>query len=491
MNRKSTCLSNPTFDSYSFYLKLLSYILIAIFLLFFNTRGYSAQVTLAWDPSNQADLKGFRIYYGTASGSYQWTIDAGNVTTYKVTGLNIGATYYAAATAYNTSGVESTFSNEVMFTVPGCTYSISPSTASFPPTGGAGTVNITTSSYCTWTASSNASWVTVGVGSGQGNGSISYTVSPNNNTASQTASLAIAGNTFMVTEAGRTQTIYTITASQGTGGTISPIGQIGVLSGGGQNFTITPNSGYRIADVTVDGVSQGPIDVYTFTGVTKNHTIYASFSSISGPPRATTKPSSFNGRGSISLNGYVNPNDLSTTCHFEWGLTAAYGNSTQSQNITDGNSDLPVTADLNGLNPEAIYHFRLVAMNSAGTSYGGDQTFRASNSSRDFNNDGNTDILWRNKVTGGVVVWYMNGAGAVSKVDWIVQDGDTSWEIVGTGDFNNDGNTDILWRNKATGGVVAWYMNGAGAASKVDWISQDGDTNWEIVGTGEDRKSVV
>jgi G8 domain-containing protein len=69
----------------------------------------------------------------------------------------------------------------------------------------------------------------------------------------------------------------TILASAGTGGSISPSGSVIVLDGGDQAFTITPDGGYVIADVVVDGVSQGPVPGYTFTAVHAGHTINATF----------------------------------------------------------------------------------------------------------------------------------------------------------------------------------------------------------------------
>jgi len=70
---------------------------------------------------------------------------------------------------------------------------------------------------------------------------------------------------------------YTITASAGEGGSIDPSGSVTVKNGGSQKFTITPDSGYKIKDVVVDGVSQGPVSSYTFSGVDANHSISASF----------------------------------------------------------------------------------------------------------------------------------------------------------------------------------------------------------------------
>ena len=71
---------------------------------------------------------------------------------------------------------------------------------------------------------------------------------------------------------------YTITASAGTGGSISPSGTITVNSGESKSFTISASSNYSISSVLVDGVKQGAISSYTFHNVTGNHTISATFS---------------------------------------------------------------------------------------------------------------------------------------------------------------------------------------------------------------------
>jgi hypothetical protein len=70
---------------------------------------------------------------------------------------------------------------------------------------------------------------------------------------------------------------YTISATAGANGTISPSGGVVVNYASDQTFAITPNTGYRIADVLVDGSSVGSVSSYTFTNVTANHTISATF----------------------------------------------------------------------------------------------------------------------------------------------------------------------------------------------------------------------
>ncbi|HON29389.1 MAG TPA: hypothetical protein PLA64_13900, partial [Mesotoga infera] len=71
---------------------------------------------------------------------------------------------------------------------------------------------------------------------------------------------------------------YTITATAGTGGSITPSGNVNVTHGSNQAFSIAPNSGYEISDVKVDNVSVGKVSSYTFNNVTANHSIQASFS---------------------------------------------------------------------------------------------------------------------------------------------------------------------------------------------------------------------
>ncbi len=86
----------------------------------------------------------------------------------------------------------------------------------------------------------------------------------------------------------------------------------------------------------------------------------------------------------------------------------------------------------------------------------------------DFNGDLQTDILWRYYGTGPYQglndIWYMNGTTYLSENVFSAVT-DTDWRIVGTDDFNGDLQIDILWRNYGTGpnqGLnVVWFMNGA------------------------------
>jgi hypothetical protein len=74
-------------------------------------------ITLAWDPSPDAGVVSYRVYYGLASGIYTSSVLAGSATTVTVSNLVEGVTYFFAATASKTNGLESDFSNEVSGTI--------------------------------------------------------------------------------------------------------------------------------------------------------------------------------------------------------------------------------------------------------------------------------------------------------------------------------------------------------------------------------------
>jgi hypothetical protein len=79
---------------------------------------YAGSVTLAWDPSPDASVVAYKIYYGPTSGGYTNSIQVANVTNATIVGLVEGATYYFGATALDGSGFESDFSNETQYAVP-------------------------------------------------------------------------------------------------------------------------------------------------------------------------------------------------------------------------------------------------------------------------------------------------------------------------------------------------------------------------------------
>ncbi len=109
----------------------------------------------------------------------------------------------------------------------------------------------------------------------------------------------------------------------------------------------------------------------------------------------------------------------------------------------------------------------------------------------DFNGDGKSDILWRS-TSGEVALWQMNGSVISGSADTTFNGAavrpDASFSIAAIGDFNADGDADILWRN-TSGLLIEWLMNGATIVSS-GVVSSNGaqvgpDASWHVVEIGD------
>ena len=160
-----------------------------------------------------------------------------------------------------------------------------------------------------------------------------------------------------------------------------------VMGNTGTQLTVTSPAGSGTVDVIVTNAggssTPGAADRFTYT---------APSPPPPPPPPPVSSPPAVSG-GALSaatgngatLAGTVNPESLATTAFFQYGLdpsfrgpgasTTLYDQSTAPQQVAAGSTPQPVSASLTGLVPGALYHVRLVATNSAGTTFGQDQTF--------------------------------------------------------------------------------------------------------------------
>lgn len=162
--------------------------------------------------------------------------------------------------------------------------------------------------------------------------------------------------------------------------------EYGPTTGYGQTITATqsPVTGNSITNVTAELSGLLPGTNYHFRIKTVNSlgTTYGidfSFTTLGQVPSATTQQATGVTSTTAILQGIINPNNLSTTVSFEYGTTSSYGQTiTATQSPITGNSDTNVNAELSGLLPATIYHFRIQAINSLGTVYGNDFSFTTS-----------------------------------------------------------------------------------------------------------------
>ena len=134
-----------------------------------------------------------------------------------------------------------------------CSFNISPTSASWPASPSTGSVAVTTTAGCAWTATSPVTWITVtGGASGTGNGTVNYSVAANTGTASRNATLSIAGRAFTVTQAGVVCT-PSLSATGVTVGAGGGPGTVGVTAAAGCTWTASSGASW----LTVTGGSPG------------------------------------------------------------------------------------------------------------------------------------------------------------------------------------------------------------------------------------------
>ena len=106
-----------------------------------------------------------------------------------------------------------------------------------------------------------------------------------------------------------------------------------------------------------------------------------------------------------------------------------------------------------------------------------------------FNGDGRPDIAWHHQASGQIVLWYMNGSVLTSGTFTTPSSfPDLNWRLVGVADFSNplDGKPDFVWRNQVTGELIVWFMNNSLKTGETFTTpSALTDTRWKLVATGD------
>jgi len=310
-------------------------------MLFFCTAyAQAGQVSLAWDANTEPALGGYQLYYGQTSGNYTANADVGHQTSYTLTGLQEGTTYYFAAKAYNTSRTTSSgFSNEISTTIattaPTANFSASPTSGTAPLTvtfTDTSTGNITAWSWSFGDGSSSTAKTAVKTYANPGTYTVSLTVTGagGNNTATKiisATSAAPVANFSASPTSGRAPLAVTFTNSSsgnvtsyswnfGDGRTSTGQNPVHTYATAGTYSVILTATGPGGTNTkTQTGyitVSSGPVAAYNFEEVSGSKVIDASgkgnHGTRSGASRITQgrfgKALSFDG-----LNDWVTVND--------------------------------------------------------------------------------------------------------------------------------------------------------------------------------------
>ncbi|HZT40538.1 MAG TPA: choice-of-anchor tandem repeat GloVer-containing protein [Chthonomonadaceae bacterium] len=99
----------------------------------------------------------------------------------------------------------------------------------------------------------------------------------------------------------------------------------------------------------------------------------------------------------------------------------------------------------------------------------------------DFNGDGKQELLFQNPTTGQMALWFFQGGPSASGAAYITPGQSASWQAVSVMDVNGDGKADIVFQNKTTGLLAVWYVNGT-TASGAAYITPNQLSGWQVVG---------
>jgi outer membrane protein assembly factor BamB len=165
------------------------------------------------------------------------------------------------------------------------------------------------------------------------------------------------------------------------GSTTTVYFQYGLTTSYGSTTSMQTQTGNTTQAISANVSGLSASTTYHFRSVAHNAggTAYGNdrtFTTLStmGPPVVTTNPATNVASSSATLNGSLDPHGLTTTVHFQYGTTTNYG-FTSAVQTQSGNTFRNVSANITGLTANTTYHFRIVATNSAGTTFGGDRTF--------------------------------------------------------------------------------------------------------------------
>ncbi len=371
-----------------------------------NPNGVATTAWFEWGTSSTLSTFSTTTTQSIGSGTSDVSV------TVNLTGLSVNTTYYYRVVGQNSAGI--TRGSIVSFTTSGIAPIVTTNAASSISSTSAtlnGTVNpngALSTAYFEWGTSSTLSTysTTASQSIGSGTSDVSVTANLTGLSVNTTYYYRVVGQNSVGTQKGlivsfttsgiaptvTTSSAGSVTSTSATlNGTVNPNGlaTIAYFEWGTSSTLSSPSttesqsigSGTSAVSVTANLTGLSANTTYYYRVVGQNSAgiqrgLIISFVTSGIAPTVTTSTATSITSTSATLDGSVNANGLSATVTFQYGTTSSYGSTvTATPSPVSGTSSVSVSANVSGLSPNTLYHYRVVATNSAGTSNGSDQTF--------------------------------------------------------------------------------------------------------------------
>jgi chitodextrinase len=420
----------------------------------------STQINLSWTAStDNVGVTGYRVYRG---GVLLTTLGA--VATYQNTGLAPSTIYSYTVQAVDAAGNASAQSAAASATTQAAPDTTAPSTPAGPSASAVSSTQINLS----WTASTDNVGVT------------GYRVYRSGVLLTTLGAVATYQNTGLAPSTIYSYTVQAVDAA----GNASGQSAVAIATTQSAPDTIAPS-----VPTGLTGTAVSPTQInLTWNASTDNVGVTGYRVYLNNVALATTTATSFQHTGRTAGTTYSYRVSAYDAASNSSARTAPVSVTTPARRVIGGDFNVDGKSDIlwrnSATGQDAIWLMNGATISSSPAIASVADSNWGIAGVGDFDGDGKSDILWNNGATGENAVWFMNGA-SMSNGAAMNAVTDLNWSIAGVGDFDGDGKSDILWHNRATGENTIWLMNGATVLSSGAVFATVSDLNWSIAGVGD------
>lgn len=366
-----------------------------------------------------------------------------------------------------------------------------PVSGAFGAAGGSGSVSVP--NCFIWSAESLTSWinVTAPISETYEPGTAAYIVSPNTSTSERTGRLRIAEAEYTVVQRGACTFQFDPASLAAPGAGLSA--SVRIITAANCPSTISAPSWVTVSPASGTGPRNVIVTVAS-TGAARSGNATVRETGLVGGPAATLPISQSAPVCSMSSTPErleIGPGGGTGTFQViaaGGGCSWSVGANQSWLTMTPASGTLSATVTYTAAaNAGPALRTATIELRQAGQLADSITAVQYGPAPGDFDRNGRPDVIWQNDAQRNSTVWHMGGPDGTALLEFCLLSGpNPGWRIVRSGDFNGDGRPDVLWQQEATRQLTVWYMGGAKGCTLLDFkLLSVGVGGWRVVGSGD------